>query len=207
MYTPEHFRDADEATAYTFMMAHPFGLAITNAAGHAFISHVPFLVDRVARRVRWHLAVANAQCEQLALAAPTTLVFHGPHAYVSPRWYAQPAVPTWNYVAVHVQGHLRCLSDIETARLVADFSRAYEGESGLGEFEDSKIYHQLLSGIRGFELTVETCLGKRKLSQNRSAADQASVAAKLLQEPGEAAHEIGALMQSAGSAPAPSSEV
>lgn len=85
MYVPEHFRETDSAAAYAFMMAHPFGLAVTVVDGAPFISHVPFLVDAAAGRIRWHPAAANPQSAQLGAADQATLVFLGPHAYVSPR--------------------------------------------------------------------------------------------------------------------------
>ena len=46
---------------------------------------------------------------QHAEAAQSIAIFHGPHAYVSPSWYAEPAagVPTWNYAVVHAHGHDR----------------------------------------------------------------------------------------------------
>ena len=122
-------------------------------------------------------------------------MFHGPHAYISPRWYAQQNVPTWNYVAVHVSGRLRCLSPAETADVVAVLSRTYEGAAGLGEFVASPVYGNLLTAIRGFELEVEHLVEKRKLSQNRPAADQASVAAQLLASNDQAARAIGDMMQ------------
>ncbi len=195
MYTPEHFRGQAAAAAYAFMMAYPFGLAVTVADGEPFVSHVPFIVEPASCKIRWHLAAANPQCAQLAAGAATTLIFHGPHAYISPHWYAQPNVPTWNYVAVHARGRLRGLAPAETAEVVAALSRTYEGAAGLGEFAESSLYTKLLTAIRGFELTVEHLIEKRKLSQNRPAADQASVATQLRASTDQAARAIGEMMQ------------
>jgi transcriptional regulator len=40
------------------------------------------------------------------------VIFQGPHAYVSPTWYAAaPAVPTWNYAVVHADGAARVRED------------------------------------------------------------------------------------------------
>jgi transcriptional regulator len=39
------------------------------------------------------------------------VMFHGPHAYVSPSWYADPqSVPTWNYAVVHAHGRAALLA-------------------------------------------------------------------------------------------------
>jgi len=195
MYTPKHFSDLDETASYAFMMAHPFGLAVTVESGVPVISHAPFLVNAASRRIRWHLAAANPHCELLAQTREATLVFLGPHAYVSPRWYTQPNVPTWNYVAVHVRGAVHALDATGTAATVADLSRQYEEIDGLGAYEETPAYRNLLNGIRGFELSVEYLVAKRKLSQNRIPADQAGVSEQLLQSPDSAAREVGELMR------------
>ena len=97
-------------------------------------------------------------------------------------------------MAVHVTGRVRCLAPAETAEVVAALSRTYEGEAGLGEFAEGPLYAKLLTAIRGFELTVEQLIEKRKLSQNRPPADQANVAAQLLMSNDQPAREIGELM-------------
>ncbi|MBI2803084.1 MAG: FMN-binding negative transcriptional regulator [Gammaproteobacteria bacterium] len=193
MYVPAHFR-ADEAAAWRLMAAQPFGLVITSHADQPLVSHVPFLIDATARRVRWHLAAANPQVEQLRAAAAAKLVFLGPHAYVSPRWYAAPNVPTWNYAAVHVTGCLCALDAAATTALVATLTREYEGPDGLGPFEASAAYRNLLNAIRGFELTEVELTAKFKLSQNRPAADQAAVARELSASADPSARALGALM-------------
>ena len=40
------------------------------------------------------------------------VIFTGPHAYISPRWYEdKERVPTWNYTAVHAYGVPQMLDD------------------------------------------------------------------------------------------------
>lgn len=194
MYLPAHFA-APEAAALAFMQAHPFVVLVAVDDGAPCISHVPVLVLDEGKRLQFHLARANPQASLLAGDIPVTAVFHGPHAYVSPRWYAAPNVPTWNYAAVHVRGRVRALDDAATTAVVAALSRAYEGPTGLGAFEDSPAYAALLKGIAGFELTVESCTAKFKLSQNRSAADRAGVMAALAEDPRSEARAVATLMQ------------
>jgi len=54
-----------------------------------------------------HFARANPHAEAAA-GDESIAIFHGPHAYVSPSWYAEPAaaVPTWNYAVVHAHGRI-----------------------------------------------------------------------------------------------------
>ena len=92
-------------------------------------------------------------------------------------------------------GPVRTLDAASTAQLVADLSRVYEGPAGLGDFEQSPVYSQLLGGITGFELTVAACVGKFKLSQNRTPADRASVIAELAQDAHSEVRETAAMMR------------
>ena len=51
-----------------------------------------------------HMAKNNPQWKEF-FDDEVLVVFSGPHAYVSPRWYEeQERVPTWNYAAVHAYG-------------------------------------------------------------------------------------------------------
>ncbi len=50
-----------------------------------------------------HWARPNPQWRDIE-SQRVLFMFQGPHAYISPRWYADTTkqVPTWNYVAAHV---------------------------------------------------------------------------------------------------------
>jgi len=195
MYTPSAFQETRQALLFRLMREHPFGLVITVAGGEPCISHVPFHVDAESQTVCWHLAVQNPQSTQLLAGVAVTLVFQGPHAYVSPRWYEKPGVPTWNYLAVHVSGAPEAMAADETGALVKAMTRIYEGEKGLGEFEQASSYANMQQAITGFRLRARSLQGKFKLSQNRSRLDQESVARQLLASTRPADVEVGKIMQ------------
>jgi hypothetical protein len=99
----------------------------------------------------------------------------GPHAYVSPTWYATgPAVPTWNYAVVHVYGVPRLLSADETRQVVDLTVRKYESgrQSPWSNDLPDDFRQRLLAGVIGYEMPLTRIEGKYKLGQNRSAADQ-----------------------------------
>src|SRR5687768_11061791 len=82
----------------------------TPAGGH--IIHVPIVVHGP-DRLRFHLARTNRAAQALD-GALVLLSCSGPNAYISPDWYGSPdQVPTWNYLAVEVEGRLRRLDDAE----------------------------------------------------------------------------------------------
>ena len=103
MYVPSHFAESDPATLHDFIERYSFGLLVSQVDAVPFATHLPFLLDRTAGphgMLIGHMARANPHWESLrdqtALA-----VFSGPHAYISPTWYAAAnVVPTWNYTAV-----------------------------------------------------------------------------------------------------------
>jgi transcriptional regulator len=135
-------------------------------------------------------------------------MFSGPHAYVSARWYPSARqVPTWNYVAVHATGTPRILDDPARVfgllrALMAEHEGALpEAARALGkgprELADIPFAHldKLLRGIVAFELPIERIEGKRKLSQNKKAAERRALIAGLRATRGAEATAIAEAMQ------------
>ncbi len=178
MYMPQAFSETDPSVWSELIGAHAFATLITydprSAAPYA--THLPFLYDAARGplgTLYGHVARANAQWTHgdSALA-----VFLGAHAYVSPRWYAAEfAVPTWNYEAVHAYGRLTLLSEAQAVHEVLDrFVARYEAgrpNPWSVPWADER-YGKLLDALVAFELPVERIECKRKLSQNRTPADQ-----------------------------------
>ena len=67
------------------------------------VAFTPFLLNRERRVLRGHIAERNPQTELLD-GRDVDVIFHGPHAYISPQLNDNDDVPTWNYVNVHVTG-------------------------------------------------------------------------------------------------------
>ena len=139
--------------------------------------------------------------------------FQGPDGYVSPNGYASKqehgkVVPTWNYATVQARGPLVALDDAAaTHALVSMLTDHHEARQArpwaVGDAPDDYITG-MLRAIVCIEIPLTTLVGKYKLSQNRSAADQAGVVANLqahaVTEP--AALDLAAWMQSpAGAQP------
>lgn len=179
MYLPKHFEQTDEQALWDFIDEHAFGTLLTIADGRPFASHVPFLVDRETKRLHCHVARANPQWRELASSPTALVIFAGPHGYISPTWYVEPGgVPTWNYAVVHAHGEAHSVDDAEHKRRhVAALAEKFErgrATPWVPEFDARRLV-----GIVGIEVRVGKLEGKFKLSQNRSAADQAAVVAGL----------------------------
>jgi transcriptional regulator len=183
MYTPSHFVNQDLRQLHALLRRHPFALLITQHGGKTHLTHLPFhlIAERGPKGIlEAHLALVNPHAQAITAGAPSTVVFQGPDAYVSPRWYVEPAknVPTWNYVAVHVHGTPKPVTD--PAALLAMIGRLTdEHEAYIEEpwsIREAKGHAEhLAKHILGFELEIQGLEGKYKLSQNRSDGDRAGI--------------------------------
>jgi transcriptional regulator len=175
MYLPRHFAMDDPTTLQAFLHAHDFATLVTSGPDGLVASHVPVLLDAAGwpeARLCGHLARANPQWHALA-GGEVLAIFSGPHAYVSPSWYATaPAVPTWNFAAVHVYGEPRIVDDPEP--IVVGLMAKHEGSEmpSWRRVMPAEFWTKMLGGIVGFEIAVRRVEGKWKLGQNRPVADQ-----------------------------------
>src|SRR6202000_3250039 len=112
------------------------------------------------------------------------VIFSGPDAYVTPRWYATKqetgrVVPTWNYVAVHAYGALRFHDDPAFLRdhLERLTQRHESGKPNAWHVSDAPDDYiaQQMKAIVGVTIEIERLEGKWKMSQNRTDADIAGV--------------------------------
>ena len=131
-----------------------------------------------------HVARANNQWRAFDGKAEALAIFHGPHAYVSPTWYAtSPAVPTWNYAVVHVYGKPAASEDRDfTKAALVDLVAKYESTRSnpwRAEGLAPDVFDKLASAIVAFEMPVERIEGKFKLGQNRSREDRGGMLAGL----------------------------
>jgi len=206
VYVPKHFEVTDTAWCHALMGAQSFALMITaDDTGAPFATHLPILVDE--RRgplgtLRGHVARANPHWRYLAAGRPTLVVFSGPHAYVSPSWYAtHPAVPTWNYIAVHASGTGALVEDAEQVRaLLADLVHVYESpgpEAWSFEALPADYVAGMQRGIVAFEIPIARLEGKAKLSQNRDAVDRGRTREALAASDDPVARAVAALMAGA----------
>lgn len=185
MYIPDHFKEADPERLVALLRDYPFGMLTTVRAGLPFVSHIPFLYERRLDGVqvlRGHVAKANPQWQDLAENQTALVVFQGPHAYVSPKWYEAPGVPTWNYAVVHVYGKARLLHNAtELEKLLMELTAVHESIQPVPWQSELSSEHRdkLLGMIVGFEIEIQEIQGKFKLSQNRSQTDRKNVIEQL----------------------------
>ncbi len=200
MYIPKLFEVTDLATLHEFIETHSFATVVTAASDQPVATRVPLLLDRSRGRqgtLLGHVARANPQWRSFDGERQCLAMFDGPHAYISPSWYANaPAVPTWNYAAVHVYGIPRPIHDAgQLAGLVDRLVAVYE--AGMAEpwpgILPAEFKASMLKAIVGFSIEIDRIEGKFKLGQNRPLEDRLGTMARLETSPDPDARELAAL--------------
>ena len=182
------------------MRANPFAILISTTTDGPFATHLPLFVTGQGEKLllRGHVAKANPHWRYLEQQPQCMIIFHGPHAYVSPANYgARESVPTWNYAAVHAYGDARLFAspgDVHAMleELMETFEPAYRQQ---WESLSPTFQQNMLRQIVGFEIVATRIEGKFKLSQNRPLGDQAKVIASLSQSDDSVISGVARLMQ------------
>ena len=186
MYTPPRFRETDEAFTLDFVAGNGFATLVSVGEDGPVATHVPIDLHRDGSATPYllgHMARANPQWRTLSPERDVLAIYLGPHAYVSPRWYDHPNVPTWNYLAVHVYGRPTVLTNPDellplvrgqVEKYEADPKRRYRVESLPPE-----LLERQLRGIVGFRIAITRIEANAKLSQNRGERDYENVVAEL----------------------------
>jgi transcriptional regulator len=182
LYIPKPQMVEDLKLLHDFMDEFAFADLVT-ATPEIRITHIPVRLDRETGaygRLYGHVSRANPHTQVIEAGKPAVVVFHGPHAYISPTWYAKMgAVPTWNFATVHASGTLKPIADPKAlhdllAALVNKFEDYKTSEYDLAKVPANQL-EGLMRGIIGFELEIDRLEGKFKLGQDRSPEDQASL--------------------------------
>ena len=201
MYSPAYNHLDERSEQLAFMRANNFALLVTGAGGALQASHLPVTVreDGATIVIDVHMAKGNLQWQEFGVDEPrdpVMLVFSGPHAYISPRWYEeQERVPTWNYAAVHAYG---------APKIISDKKEKFESQRRLIESLDpqwlpkfdalrQEYVDKMLAGIVNFSMRVHRLETRWKLSQNRGRREMELIAAALEKSSDSSAHALAVL--------------
>ncbi|MGB6213100.1 FMN-binding negative transcriptional regulator [Pseudomonas mandelii] len=195
MYNPSGFAIKDLHELQQQIIDTRLALVVTHGEQGLQASHLPLLFNPEQGpngTLYGHFARGNPQWKELQNGAEALVIFAGADAYVSPGFYPSKAehgkvVPTWNYVAVHAYGTADVFTEADrllnlvsalTDRHEASRQQPWKVTDAPADYIDG-----MLKAIVGFALPIQRLEGKRKLSQNRSAADIAGVREGLAASP------------------------
>ncbi|MBK6413551.1 FMN-binding negative transcriptional regulator [Sphingopyxis sp.] len=145
------------------------------------VAHAPVVLSDDRAALQFHLARGNALTRHLD-GATALAVVQGPDAYVSASWYETPdQVPTWNYVAIEMEGVVSKLDDAALIAQLDTLSASHEARVGANppwtrDQMNPALFSKMTGAITGFELRITAWRPTIKLSQNKPAAERDRVA-------------------------------
>jgi transcriptional regulator len=200
MYIPRRYEEKDTEKVHEFIRGNSFAILVSIQDGRPIGTHIPLQLEFDAdgkAGLMGHISRGNEQKHTLTPGAKVLAIFPGPHAYISPRWYTEMKVPTWNYIAVHVYGTVRIVEGEELraalSRLMDTYEHPMPTPVHIGEIPEKELQADL-RGIVGFRITIDEIQAAYKLSQNRDPQSYHQVIDHL-SEGDETARAVAAEMQ------------
>lgn len=205
MYLPPAFRVEDIEEIRRIMREARSATLVTATEEGLIGTQVPMLLDETEGAngtLYAHVARSNPQWK-LQPSCEAMAIFAGPEAYVTPSWYVtkqetHKVVPTWNYVAVHAYGPVEFFDDadrlLDIVRRLTDLHEQSQKDSWAVADAPADFIQAQLKSIIGLRMPITRCDAKRKVSQNRSAADRAGVIDGLSRSDRPEDHIVAALI-------------
>jgi transcriptional regulator len=173
------FRSEDRELFEALIDQIGFGMVFAGTPDGPRVAHTP-LMSTGDGAIQFHLSRGNALTKWLD-GETALFTVNGPDAYVSPRWYADRAtVPTWDYVALEMEGRVRRMEREGLEALLHTFIEKHETRLGREQWSADEtpaaMWDKLLGGIMGFEMEVQAWRPTLKLSQKKPAEVRETIA-------------------------------
>ncbi|WP_079508831.1 FMN-binding negative transcriptional regulator [Mesobacillus jeotgali] len=198
MYIPKHFKLEEEEKIYEFIEKYSFATLYSTHKGEPYATHLPLILRKDENALYGHFARPNGQWKDIENQS-VLVVFQGPHCYISPSWYEiKDAVPTWNYVAIHLYGRVEIIEDEKVILdSLNDMVNKYEKPGSTYNLKnvDSRYVEGMSKGIVAFKITITKIEAKAKLSQNHPVERQELIIQSLERDVDQDNLELAALMK------------
>jgi len=180
MHPNSTFRPRQDDLAELLVREIGFAAIFASTPDGPRVAHAPVVLSDDRTTLQFHLARGNALSRHLA-GTNALVVVQGPDAYVSASWYADAdQVPTWNYVAIEMEGVARKLDDAELIAQLDTLSAQHEARVGASPLwtrdkMNPALFSKMTGAIVGFEMRIAAWRPTIKLSQNKSAEERGRV--------------------------------
>lgn len=185
MYQPKHFRLEEKEKVRELIDENSFATLLSYPANEkSFINHLPVIFSPFAKEENiliGHMAKMNPQWKHFKDQPEATLIFNGPHTYITPLWYKSGRdVPTWNYAVVHLQGRIELVpgfnQQVDILKALTEFFERSKPQPWEFDLPDDLLDAEALtSAIISFKFHIDKIESKFKLSQNRSLEDRQGI--------------------------------
>jgi transcriptional regulator len=198
MYIPRHFKIDDDDVIYDFIEKYGFATLFSQHKGEPYATHLPLMLNKSENTLYGHFAIMNEQWKDAA-NQQVLAVFQGPHCYISPSWYeTTKAVPTWNYLSIHVYGNLEIIEDRKViVDSLNDLVNKYESPDSVYNLNDveASFIEGMSKGIVAFRIKITKIEAKAKLSQNHSIERQKLIIKNLENTSQQENKQVASLMK------------
>jgi transcriptional regulator len=181
VYIPPYFKNEDIGEIENFVNENSFGILLSADGDEVKNSHLPFIVKFEDEKIKvyGHMAKENDHWRS-AKNRKVSILFQGPHHYISARWYTvEKSVPTWDYAIVKMTGIFKISNRKDTLRLLKELAEKYDTEWSKKKMEEETYYHKMINEIVAFSVEVDRLEAKWKMSQNWPKKDRNSVVENL----------------------------
>lgn len=207
MYIPKKYQQSDTTALKALMVEYPFATLISCSELGVEANHIPLMLKRVEGKdvLHGHIAKANPLWKNIAEKAEVLIVFNGPNCYISPNYYPTKmatgkAVPTWNYVAVHVKGYISFIHDnawnLNLLDSLTTHHEAQQPQPWSIEDAPKEYIDKMLPAIVGIEVDITSIVGKWKVSQNQVEINKQGIYSALSDDTESHARKIAILVNS-----------
>jgi transcriptional regulator len=200
VYLPKRFENENLEDAFELIQKNPLATIISSTEQGPFVSHVPLILEKqpAGLTLIGHLARGNPHWKLLDDKS-VYVIFHGPNAYMTPKWYEKNDVPTWSYAVVHINGTSSLIQDLDgIMTCLKKLSNAAEGNSkDPWDFwipDDLAAPGAIERSIVGFEIRISDIKSKFKLNQTLSKASIEGCVQGLLSQKNDMNKELAEMM-------------
>ena len=195
MYIPDIYRNENQSEILRFIEENSFAILINQSNDKINATHTPLFIEESNGNqlvLSGHISKLNPQSENFAENGNVLAVFSGAHSYISSSWYDHEEVPTWNYIAVHVEGKIEILNKEQTLLHLENLVNKYEknSEKPISTKSLSEKTMRQANGIIAFNIIVENVDAVKKLSQGKNETTKKSIISHLEKTENEGAKSI-----------------
>ncbi len=167
--------DATPAQVAALVDAYPLAWVVSTAGDDVASTPLPLLGERdeagAIASLFGHFGKSNRQVAILERDPRATILFQGPHGYISPALVSNPTWgPTWNYAVVRFDVEIRFVPE-ETGEAVHRLAAALETGGSDAAWVPERMgerYDQLLRHIIAFRATLRATHARFKLGQDET---------------------------------------
>ena len=195
MYIPDIYVNKNRSEILRFIEENNFAILVNQSNGKINATHIPLFIEESNDNqlvLSGHISKLNPQCENFEENGNVLAFFSGAHSYISSSWYDYEEVPTWNYLAVHVEGKIEILNEEQKLLHLENLVNKYEknSENPISTKSLSKETMSQSNGILAFNIIVTKIDAVKKLSQNKSENNKKSIISHLEKSEDEGAKSI-----------------